>query len=430
MLTLFFLLFFLVWTFFLAATSHCLFRLGETLSLDIVHQFPSRFYYYPIHQKLFKKTNFEKLLFSASLGANLGRLGFSGCAVFWLLGVQIPFLAVLLFLCLLALILLFGDYLPRYLSLRFPEKTLALSSWLTSFFLFLSLPFTFFFVLLSQKERKKEEDEQIEEMRETIVEILQKAEVKGKLDSSDKNLLESVLKFKERIVREVMVPRSDLFSLQANTTIHEATSELIEEGYSRVPIFRESIDNIMGVLMFKDILKLYMDCEGSKKERSLLNAPVESLAKRVFYVPETKQVSHLLQDFRTKQMHMAIVINEYGGTEGVVTIEDILEEIVGEIADEYDETEETLFTSQPGAGCWTVDARMSIFDAEDNFDIHIPQEGEYDTIGVYILAKVGSIPPKGFRIEGPDFELEVLSSSQRSVEKVKVTPKIVEEESP
>lgn len=423
MLTVSLLFFFLIWTFFLAATSHSLHRLGETLSLDVFQEFPGRFYYYPVHQKLFKKKNFERLLFSASLAANLGRVGFSGCAVILSLMVKTPLVMVVLFLCFLGIILLFGDYLPRFLSLRFPEKTLAYCSWLASFFLLLSLPFTFFFVLLSQKERKKEEEKQVEEMRETIVEILQKAEVKSELDSSDKNLLESVLKFKERIVREVMVPRSDLFSLPAATTIRAATHELIEEGYSRVPIFRESIDNIVGVLMFKDTLKLFMDCESGKKERTLLDVPVENLTKRVFYVPETKLVSHLLQDFRTKQMHMAIVINEYGGTEGVVTIEDILEEIVGEIADEYDEGEEALYTTQPGAGCWIVDARMSIFDAEDNFGIHIPQEGEYDTISGYIFDKVGSIPPKGFRIEGPDFELEILSSTQRSVEKVKITPK-------
>lgn len=265
-------------------------------------------------------------------------------------------------------------------------------------------------------------------MRETIVEILQKAEVKTELNNADKNLLESVLKFKERIVREVMVPRSDLFSLSAHATIKEASNALIEEGFSRVPIFRESIDNIIGVLMFKDILKIYMDCESGKKEKSLLDSPIEMLAKKVFYVPETKQVSHLLQDFRTKQMHMAIVINEYGGTEGVVTIEDILEEIVGEIADEYDEEEEALFITQPGAGYFIVDARMSIYDAEVNFGIHIPEEGEYDTIGGYIFEKAGSIPAKGYCIEGPDFTLEIVSSTQRTIEKVKITPKTCEKE--
>lgn len=262
----------------------------------------------------------------------------------------------------------------------------------------------------------------MEEMREAVVQILRSANVKGKLNSADKKLIESVVRFKERIVREVMVPRVDLFLLSGETTIRQAAKELISEGYSRIPVYRDTIDNIIGVLMFKDILQLYMDCLEGKKESELLNASIESITKGVFYTPETKKVAQLLQEFRSKQMHMAIVVDEYGGTEGVVTMEDILEEIVGDIADEYDTGEEQLFTTQPGGGGWIVDARMSILDAEEAFSIHIPQEGEYDTIGGYIFHKAGSIPQKGLRIHHEDFDLEILSSSERSVEKVRITP--------
>jgi putative hemolysin len=218
-----------------------------------------------------------------------------------------------------------------------------------------------------------------------------------------------------------MIPRVDLFALCAETPTREASKLIIEEGYSRIPVYRENIDNITGLLMFKDILELYMSVLQGKKESSILDAPIESITKSVFYVPETKQVSYLLQEFRAKQMHMAIVVDEYGGTEGVVTMEDILEEIVGEIADEYDYNEEVLFSPLPTGGGWIVDARMSLIDAEESFGIDIPQEGDYDTIGGYVFHKAGEIPDKGYMIHQDDFDLEILSSTERSIEKVRIT---------
>jgi putative hemolysin len=409
--------------------THSLTRLGETHASEIIEEHRGSFFYAPFHNLFFKFSRFELLIFSSTLSENLARLGYVACAAIGLiffkkatLGVWIILLIILLFL-----ILLIGDFFPRLWAIRAPEQALLISLPFASFFLFLSFPFSLLFLKLAEaalKTRQKEESwvDPLEEMRESIVQILRSANIKGRLNTTDKKLIESVVRFKDRIVREVMVPRVDLFLLSAETTIHAAAKELITEGYSRIPVYRETIDNIIGVLMFKDILQLYMDCLEGKKESALLNFPIESIAKGVFYTPETKKVSQLLQEFRSKQMHMAIVVDEYGGTEGVITMEDILEEIVGEIADEYDIGEEQLFTVQPGGGAWIVDARMSILDAEENFDIHIPQEGEYDTIGGYIFHKVGSIPQKGLRIHHEDFDLEILSSSERSVEKVRITP--------
>ncbi|MCC5832272.1 MAG: HlyC/CorC family transporter [Chlamydiales bacterium] len=420
-------LFFLIWVFFLTTMTHSLTRLGETASLEIIKTYPKRFFYYPFHRAIFKDPAFELVIFSATLGENLARLGFAATAVYgtlFVLSLQVWHAAALL-LILLLLMLLIGDFFPRLWAIRASEYALSFCAAFASFFLFLSLPLSFLFLKLSDYVTRVHEKERggdkVEEMKEAVVQILRAAGVKGRLNTSDKKLIESVIKFKDRIVREVMVPRVDLFSLTAETPIREAAKSLVEEGYSRTPVYRDTVDNIIGVLMFKDILELYMACLEGKKEASLLDAPIDSIAKSVFYTPETKRVSQLLQEFRTKQMHMAIVVDEYGGTEGVVTIEDILEEIVGEIADEYDIDEELLYTAQPGGGSWIVDARMSILDAEETFNIHIPQEGEYDTIGGYIFHKVGSIPHKGLRIHHEDFDLEILSSSERSVDKVRIT---------
>lgn len=413
---------FLFWTHFTTTTKFALSRLGETLSIK---RHPRRFFYYPLHCVAVKNDNFDSLIFACILSENIARLGFGGVIVFAIFLFEVGFWYTIVVTILLALltILLLGDLIPRMFAARTPEKALAYSVGISSLFLTLSFPITFlFFKPSSDLKQAGNTHDPIEEMKEAIVHILQHANVKGKLAPSDKKLIEAVVKFKDRIVREVMVPRVDLFSLPCETTLKEAAHHFIEEGYSRIPIYQESVDNITGVLMFKDFLKLYMDAVEEYKDLSFLDSTVDALTKNVFYTPETKRVSHLLQEFRTKQMHMAIVVDEYGGTEGVVTIEDILEEIVGEIADEYDLDENTLYSLSPGGG-WVADARMSILDAEDAFNIHIPQEGDYDTIGGFIFHRVGSIPEKGLKIHHENFTLEILSSSERSIDKVKVTPR-------
>ena len=427
--------FFLIWSFFLTTVTHSLTRLGKTRSLEIIKKYPVRFFYAPLHRLFNKAWRFELLVFAATLSENLARLGYVVCAAIGLYfySPQTATALIGILVVLLFLVLLIGDFFPRLWAIWTSEQALAVSLPFASFFLYLSFPISFVFLKLAEMATKARKDESwgdpVEEMKETIVQILHDADVQGRLNHSDKKLIESVVKFKDRIVREVMVPRVDLFMLAADTEIQDAAKELTNEGYSRVPVYRDTVDNIIGVLMFKDILQLYMDCLEGKKDSAQTNAPIESITKGVFYTPETKKVAQLLQEFRSKQMHMAIVVDEYGGTEGVVTMEDILEEIVGDIADEYDIDEQQLYTTQPGGGSWVVDARMTILDAEETFDIHIPQDGEYDTIGGYVFHKVGAIPHKGLKIHHEDFDLEILSSSDRSVEKVRITPLKSEESS-
>lgn len=411
---------FLLWAHFVATTHDAMARLGETAAL---RRHPKRFFYYPLHKRLFQKPRFDLILFACRLSANIARLAFGGIIVFAVFQFEIPYWYTIVITLVLALLvmLLVGDYFPKRLSNRHPERALSYSVGITSLFLWISFPISFFFFKsMSEMTSKFAGQDPIQAMKETIVNILARANVRGKLGPTDQKLIEAVVKFKDRIVREVMVPRVDIFSLPCETTLKEAAHHFLEEGYSRIPVYQESVDNITGVLMFKDILRLYKEGVESKKDPAFFNTSIASITKGVFYTPETKKVSHLLQEFRTKQMHMAIVVDEYGGTEGVVTIEDLLEEIVGEIADEYDFDEDVLYTVAPGGG-WIVDARMSILDAEDAFNIHIPQEGEYDTIGGFIFHRVGSIPEKGLKIHHENFTLEILSSSERSIDKIKIT---------
>lgn len=425
----FLLLIFLFWGFFASSTFFCLERLGEYRTLELLHDKAGKSIYFSLHRLLFPRKSFDIFLAAVKISATVATLGFAGFSflflflfpltgpVFWVIGILIFLFFGILFL----------DFFPILISLKNAEKGLLRFFSLISLLLYLSFPIAFIFLKLQEKKSRIYEESQgadpYEQMKETILEILIKSNVQGKLSNVDKKLLESVVKFKDRIVREVMVPRVDLFCLPMTATIREAAAQLMEEGYSRVPIYKETIDNIVGVLMFKDILELYMECEAGVKDSSHLNAPIEEIMKRPFYTPETKKASQLLQEFRSRQMHMAIVIDEYGGTEGVVTMEDTLEVIVGEIADEYDFDEEELYTTQPDGESWIVDARMNVLDAEDIFGIVIPTEGDYDTLGGYLFHHFGSIPHPGQILHHENFSIEILSSSERSVEQVRVSLK-------
>lgn len=309
--------------------------------------------------------------------------------------------------------------LMTLLSLAYPNALLRITGPLAYFFILICTPLSLVFLRIFKSFLRPIPREKgfalSDRLRERILEILQESELTPYLEPNDQKLILSVISFKERIAREVMVPRINVFSLPAETTIQEAAQSFLHEGYSRIPVYRDSIDHVIGVLLYKDILKVYAHPHKD------LNASIEHLVKPILYTPETKKISQLLQEFRSKQIHLAIVVDEYGGTEGVVTIEDILEELVGEIADEYDIEEELLYSSLPSGG-WVVDARMSIIDIEDELRIKIPTGPEYDTIGGYIFHRAGSIPSKGWRIHHDDFDLEIISSNDRSIDKIRIIP--------
>ncbi len=255
--------------------------------------------------------------------------------------------------------------------------------------------------------------------------MLKESDFSLKIEPSDAKLLSSFILFKDRIAKEIMVPRINIAALSSKTSLQDSIKLFETENYSRVPVYQETLDHIIGVLLFKDVLKAFS--ENMEEKKKSLQDPVETLIKPVIYVPENKKISHLLQEFRAKQRHLAIVVDEYGGTEGIVTIEDVLEELVGEIEDEYDLDTEKQYWKLPG-GDWIVDAKMSILDLEDKLNIHIPPHPDYETIGGYMFHRAGSIPPKGWTIHHDQFILEVLNTTERSIEKIRITLRKIEEE--
>jgi putative hemolysin len=385
-------------------------RLGHSQAEACFKETRHLFFFQHFFKWLFREKKWDGLFFCIQVTKNLLQLAFAITAFLFLQTFQISF--ALCFLLPIAIALL-ADFLMTLLSLANLKFYFKFFGLFTSIFLLITAPLT---TLLFKIFRAFIPSHLPSfRIRDKMLEVLSETESSKHLDIHDQKLLLSVASFKDRIAREVMVPRIDVFSLPSDTTIHEAAQSFLSEGYSRIPVYRESVDNVIGVLLYKDVLNIYA------KASSPLDIPIESLVKPVLYSPETKKISHLLQEFRSKQIHLAIVVDEYGGTEGIVTIEDILEELVGEIADEYDSDEDILFTELPGGG-WVVDARMSIIDIEEELGIKIQQSPEYDTIGGYIFHRAGSIPSKGWRIHHDAFDLEILSSDERSIEKIRITP--------
>ena len=246
-----------------------------------------------------------------------------------------------------------------------------------------------------------------EEELKTMVDA---GEEEGLIEEEEKAMILSVLDFGDTVAREVMVPRIDIVAVEVSTDFSEALDMIISSGHSRVPVYRETIDDIVGFLYVKDLLKVIHE----QKIQSL-----DKLARQAYYTPESKKVSELLEELQNRRVHACIVVDEYGGTAGIVTIEDILEEIVGEIQDEYD-TEEPDFQALPNGEGYILEAGMAIDDVNELMHVELPTD-QSDTLGGFIYDQLGEVPDVGATVHFTGLLFEVLGVSDRRILKVKVT---------
>ncbi|MCL1593583.1 MAG: hemolysin family protein [Actinomycetia bacterium] len=228
-------------------------------------------------------------------------------------------------------------------------------------------------------------------------------------DADERELIMSVLEFTDTIVREVMVPRPDMITISADASTDDAVDIVLSSGRSRIPVTGETIDHVVGVLFARDLLELF------DQEREASTAG--DIAHQAYFVPETKQVSELLREMQANQQHLAVVIDEFGGTAGIATIEDLIEEIVGEIVDEFDD-EEPMIEEVDGA--WIVDARLDVDDLAELVGIDLPSD-EWDTVGGLVLELAGRVPHEGERFEHDGLAFTAATVQGRRVAKVKVT---------
>jgi CBS domain containing-hemolysin-like protein len=254
---------------------------------------------------------------------------------------------------------------------------------------------------------------------EEIMTLLDAGEKEGTIENEEKEMIYSVLQLDETIAREVMIPRIDIAALDIHTPLHEALKVFLESGHSRVPVYEESIDNIVGLLYAKDLLTCWAE--------GVTDKPIRDMLRKAFFVPETKRADLLLKELQTGKIHLAVVVDEYGGTAGLVTIEDLLEEIVGDIQDEYDLDEEADYI-QHGPNEYMMDASINLDDVNDLLDIELPTE-DSDTLGGYIFSQLGRVPSVGETIESGNIVMRVDALEGRRIRKVYVarTPSPSEE---
>ncbi|MCS7177818.1 MAG: hemolysin family protein [Anaerolineae bacterium] len=245
---------------------------------------------------------------------------------------------------------------------------------------------------------------------EEIRTLVDAGEEEGVIEEEEKEMIYSIFELGETMAREVMVPRIDIVAVDVQTPPEEVVRVIAKTGHSRIPVYEGTVDGIVGLVYAKDLL-LHLQGEGPRP-------PLREILRPAYFVPETKKVNDLLREMQQRRIHMAIVVDEYGGTAGLVTVEDILEEIVGEIQDEYD-IEEPSF-EQVRDGEYILDARMNLDDVNDLLEASLPT-GAADTLGGLIYDALGRVPIPGDHLQIGEWRIEVLTVSGRRIRKVRMT---------
>lgn len=325
------------------------------------------------------------------------------------------------------LLIIFGELTPKALAIKYPQGTS----------LFVSLPLQFFYrvfrpviwiidgtsniflkklgIPLTKTSERLHSAEELEMM-------VNEGAKSGVFDKTEQELISSIFEFSGTTAREIMIPRTDMVALNINTPRENLVRVLTEQGYSRMPVYKDSLDNIIGIIYTKDLITLL-------EHRDVII--LQDVIRQAYFVPETVKISKLMRDLQGKKLHMAIVVDEFGGTQGLVTMEDILEEIVGEIHDEYDEILKEV--EQAADGTALVDAKIDIKDFNEKFNATIPDDDpEYETLNGFLIKLIGKIPEIKEEINYGNWQFTIMKKTLRRVGQVKVRklppPPVVSEE--
>jgi len=318
----------------------------------------------------------------------------------------------LITLLLMLVMVLLGELMPRAIAARYPEPVAMLAVYPMTLVAFIAAPIARMVAALNvwltgtpAAVMGASFPTVTEEQIKTLVDA---GEEGGIIEEEEREMIYSIFELGDTLAREVMVPRIDMVALEVNTSIEEALRVIVEVGHSRIPVYAETIDNIVGILYAKDILKCWPHFE---------TLHLRDILREAYFVPETKPVDELLQELQRRKVHIAIVVDEYGGVAGLVTIEDILEEIVGEIQDEYDSEEPSLVIVGPDEVI--CEGRTDLDDINEALHAGLPTDIS-DTVGGLIYSCLGRVAVTGDQVRFGDLELSVLAVTGRRIKKVRV----------
>jgi putative hemolysin len=337
---------------------------------------------------------------------------FRGLGMPWMDGIASALAVFLVTILITYITLVFGELAPKRLGLQRAEKVAAsvalpvtwLAAAVAPLIWMLSRSTDLVAPLIGVKPGQGKAGITEEEIKLLVTE-------QGTLLDEEKRMIREVFELGDTVAREIMVPRVDTEMLEDTLTVGECLPLFRHTGFSRMPVFHDDADSVVGIALLKDLLGPI--AAGRPDE------PVTRHARPPVFVPETKPILDLLQDMRSSHNHMVVVVDEHGGTAGLVTIEDIVEEVVGEIADEFDR--DYRYIDQVGEGLWVVDGRLPVEDANEKLGLDVPESEEYDTLAGWVLMELGHIPVVGERVQAGETEVRVQAVRRRRIARLRVT---------
>jgi len=311
----------------------------------------------------------------------------------------------------------FGLAVPHAWAKYAGEKILSRTYKLLLFFTITVSPFLYLWAFIDSLVRRlagvteTTPEEQQEEKQQDFLNGLEQHRTEGVLDEEQQEMIENVLELSETTAGEIMTPRTDMIAVEVNSSLQEVLKTITDAGHTRVPVYEENIDNIIGLIYAKDLL--------SEIGKDQADFRLRDKMREAYFVPETKPLRILLHEFQNQKQHIAVVLDEYGGTAGVVTLEDILEELVGEITDEYEEIPPEP-VRKIDQNTIDVDARTYVDDLNDQFELNLPEDEDYDTIGGFVFSRLGYIPKTGENFDYENLKFTIASAEARRIRRVKI----------
>jgi CBS domain containing-hemolysin-like protein len=309
-------------------------------------------------------------------------------------------------------ILIFAELAPKLVAVRNPIAVAQRLSAFVSVLWYLLYPASLFLTAIADGAAAvlRTRPEGLALSQEELKALVEVADKEGYLEAEEREMIHSIFEFGETQVREIMVPRMDMVCAETGATMGELVQLITRHGHTRIPLYEGSIDNIRGIIHAKDLLP-YLDQPEARPS-------LESLARPAIFVPESKPINDMLKEFQAERTHMAIVVDEYGGTVGLVTLEDVIEEIVGEIQDEYDE--EPSLVRRVDERTWLVDAKIDIEELNEALGLQLPSEEGYDTLGGFLLQRMGHLPQQKEEVREGDTVFVIERVVKRRIKRVRI----------